>query len=375
MAWSYRRRIKIIPGVHLNFSKNGISTSIGVKGASVTFGKKGTYLNTSVPGFGISSRQKLSDNSNSETHQRPDVSQIVEPIDNIFSVDVQHITSQNMQGIKESIISAHEQRNELKADQKKIELSLKLSKIKLVISYILLLSIILKKFVESVRNEVKAKKDAIEQLKDQIENCHVKLDVEFDSDIKNKYDNVVNAFKKLIASNKVWHVTAEYQQDTRTTRSAASTAIKRIDVRIGVKSLEDIKSQFDTLWIKNSHGADIYFYPSFVVMYSTQKKFALIGFDELKFNQREVRFVETGTIPQDSKVIDRTWAKVNKNGSPDKRFKGNYQIPIVKYGEMNLSSETGLNEEFQFSNYEYSEDFAKSFLAYQKLIKSLKQVS
>lgn len=36
MAWSYRRRIKIIPGVHLNFSKSGISTTIGVKGASLT---------------------------------------------------------------------------------------------------------------------------------------------------------------------------------------------------------------------------------------------------------------------------------------------------------------------------------------------------
>ncbi|WP_238590569.1 DUF4236 domain-containing protein [Chryseobacterium cucumeris] len=24
MAWSYRKRIKVIPGVHLNFSKRGI---------------------------------------------------------------------------------------------------------------------------------------------------------------------------------------------------------------------------------------------------------------------------------------------------------------------------------------------------------------
>lgn len=37
MAWSYRKRIKVIPGVHLNFSKKGISTSIGIKGASINF--------------------------------------------------------------------------------------------------------------------------------------------------------------------------------------------------------------------------------------------------------------------------------------------------------------------------------------------------
>ena len=28
MAWNYRKRIKIAPGVHLNFSKGVVSTSI-----------------------------------------------------------------------------------------------------------------------------------------------------------------------------------------------------------------------------------------------------------------------------------------------------------------------------------------------------------
>lgn len=60
MAWNYRKRVKIAPGVHLNFSKNGVSTSIGPKGASVTFGKNGTYMNTSIPGTGLYNRQKIS---------------------------------------------------------------------------------------------------------------------------------------------------------------------------------------------------------------------------------------------------------------------------------------------------------------------------
>jgi hypothetical protein len=29
MGWNYRQRIKIAPGVHLNFSKKGVSTTIG----------------------------------------------------------------------------------------------------------------------------------------------------------------------------------------------------------------------------------------------------------------------------------------------------------------------------------------------------------
>lgn len=374
MAWNYRRRIKIIPGVHLNFSKNGISTSIGVRGASVTFGKKETYLNTSVPGLGLYNRQKLSDNSNSDTQPRHDIPQIAEPADNIFSVDVHKITSQDMQGIKEAIISAHDQRKELRADLRKIKLSLVFSKIKLIVSYVFLVSVFSKTIAASIKEDIKAKINAIEQLKEQIDNCYVKLDIEFEPDIKTKYDKVIKTFKNLTGSNRIWDITGAYHQDTRATRSAASTAVKKIDVKFGVKPLEDIKSQFETLWMKNANGADLYFYPSFIVMYSTQKKFALVGLNELELNHNGVRFVETGIVPHDSKVIDRTWAKVNKNGSPDKRFKENYQIPIVKYGEINLSSGTGLNEEYQFSNYEYSEEFAKAFSDYQKVIKSLKQI-
>lgn len=59
MAWSFRKRIKIAPGVHVNLSKNGVSTSIGPKGAKVTVGPKGTYLHTGIPGTGIYNRQKI----------------------------------------------------------------------------------------------------------------------------------------------------------------------------------------------------------------------------------------------------------------------------------------------------------------------------
>lgn len=60
MAWNFRKRIKIAPGVHLNFSKGGMSTSVGPRGAKLTFGKNGTYLHTGIPGTGLYSRTKLS---------------------------------------------------------------------------------------------------------------------------------------------------------------------------------------------------------------------------------------------------------------------------------------------------------------------------
>jgi hypothetical protein len=115
MAWSYRRRIKIIPGVHLNFSRNGISTSIGVRGASMTFGRNGTYLNTGVPGLGIYNRQKIS-NSHSSVQPTYLDNQPSDLTNEIFSADIQQITSQDMQRVKEAVIAAQEQRKDLKKD-------------------------------------------------------------------------------------------------------------------------------------------------------------------------------------------------------------------------------------------------------------------
>lgn len=67
MVWNFRRRIKIAPGVHINLSKGGINTSIGPKGAKITIGKTGTYLNTSIPGTGLYSRTKLFSSGKSDS--------------------------------------------------------------------------------------------------------------------------------------------------------------------------------------------------------------------------------------------------------------------------------------------------------------------
>lgn len=64
MAWTWRRRKSLIPGVRFNFGRKGISTTVGPRGASMTFGPNGTYLNTSIPGTGIYNRQKIGGASN-----------------------------------------------------------------------------------------------------------------------------------------------------------------------------------------------------------------------------------------------------------------------------------------------------------------------
>lgn len=57
---NYRKRLKILPGLYLNISKSGVSTTIGKKGASINMGNKGTYVNTGISGTGLYNRRKIS---------------------------------------------------------------------------------------------------------------------------------------------------------------------------------------------------------------------------------------------------------------------------------------------------------------------------
>ena len=59
MGFRFSKRITIVPGVRLNISGSGISTSVGPRGLSLTMGKRGTYINAGLPGTGLSYRERL----------------------------------------------------------------------------------------------------------------------------------------------------------------------------------------------------------------------------------------------------------------------------------------------------------------------------
>lgn len=71
MGLLFRKRIKIAPGIFFNLSKSGASFTIGPKGANVNIGKRGAYFNTSLPGTGIYSRSKITNNTKMSTINIP----------------------------------------------------------------------------------------------------------------------------------------------------------------------------------------------------------------------------------------------------------------------------------------------------------------
>jgi Protein of unknown function (DUF4236) len=54
MGFRFHRSVRLFPGLRLNFGKHGISASIGVRGAHVTYGPTGTRTTVGIPGSGLS---------------------------------------------------------------------------------------------------------------------------------------------------------------------------------------------------------------------------------------------------------------------------------------------------------------------------------
>jgi hypothetical protein len=68
MVLRFRRSVKIAPGVRLNMSKSGPSLSVGGRGATANFSKRGTRTTIGIPGTGLS--YTSSSHSANRTSQR-----------------------------------------------------------------------------------------------------------------------------------------------------------------------------------------------------------------------------------------------------------------------------------------------------------------
>ncbi len=366
----FRKRVKVFPGFSLNFSNSGISSTVGVKGANINFSKRGTYFNSSIPGTGLYDRQKIGgfQNSTSSTNNFSDIPEnsINIPeilIGEIKSADPNELTSTNLAEIKESLLEAYNDRNELTNEIFLTQKKIKTAKVIHTISQLLIFGL----FIKSFKNNVVALEEYFSDIKDQLENSFVDIDILFENTFEDKYLVMVDKYKELLNSNMIWDITSSHLQDMKLTRSAASTVVTRQQVRFKFDNIEIIKSKYQAFHLENKNGGDLYIYPAFIIMLNKDKRFALIDIYDFDLNFSEQKFLEEEKVPNDTKIIDKTWAKVNKNGTPDKRFNGNYEIPIVLYGEINVTSKYGLNESYSFSSFEKSKEFAEVFNSYKSL--------
>src|SRR6266536_3523550 len=240
-------------------------------------------------------------------------------------------------------------------------------------------SLFLAKFIsqkeafEALQKELNEAKRLLAELAFQYENAKANIDISTDLEIAEQYAKVGEAFNLLIKSIKIWDITEEVKSSE--IKSSAQTTVTRKEVSFKLKDIDFINSKEPALYFENANGRHFFIYPAFMFFMDETGDFSLIDLKELNFQFIQKRFLENkATIPSDAKIVDYAWAKVNKDGSPDMRFKGNYQTPVVHYGGLNFKIGATLNETYNVSNFEVAQNFAKEFTNYLALLKGEKNI-
>lgn len=377
MGMRFRNTVKIFPGLRLNISKSGLSVSLGAPGATVNLGGHGTTSTFGLPGTGLSysfysPRSSSSTPDGSEHAPAPDHggSHTLSPARKIESADTEDLTSASLADILDIIDKATRQHEEIRAAIKRNakEHRAKIRWLWWKNTFLGGLLFWLDKV--KLEAEIRDRADEGEKLKEALELSLVDVSFNLDDETRAQFNQLDAAFEALTSCEMLWDIVEERDVDRAKERSSAALAVSRKRVFLSRGTYEAIK-QTNVPQLGNANGGQILIFPAFILVRSGQE-IALVDYADLQVKFGSVRFTETQTVPSDSQVVGQTWAKANANGSRDKRFKDNYQIPVAQYGDLELRNSNGLHEEWMFSNFQLAQVFAEALEKWQALVASPK---
>lgn len=387
MGLRFRKSFQLFPGVKLNVSGGGVSASFGAPGATFNVSESGVRATVGIPGSGVSFSHQLADFDGDQISQPRWQDMVEAPVFNpgltnrsptlpattqIASIATEALTSDTLADLRDALFAAREQRRqieeelvsarrnhqELDAERRRREASF--------------FRWFYKKRLAALIMEVPVAADEVERLVAWRAKTNIVLAIEASTNVLTAFANLVRSFDLLRQSNRIWDVTAQRGVHRLLERSNADRKVDRKIVTLSFTSSDLIKYSGRALKFDNVNGDDIFIYPGIALMPREDGVFALIDIKDLSLDFRVVRFTEDEEVPSDTQIVGLTWAKENRDGTPDRRFKDNYQMPVCMYGELFFQTETGVSEAYQFSRAEAARDFA---VAFEELQKQLRRVS
>ncbi|MGA3294266.1 MAG: DUF4236 domain-containing protein [Candidatus Acidiferrales bacterium] len=382
MGWRFRKSFRVLPGVRLNLSKSGLSATVGVAPFHVNVGPRGVYGDVSIPGTGIYNRQRLDTPAVHHDPAKPPATPhsippkgfepstlppTVPPETEIRSASTELLNSESMNQFRDLLRHASEERMSLENELSAANTELYTAK-KRYQSWEngFLLRRIFKKSFAARKETFETAQAKATELSEQLRLTTLAAHFDMEREQAEPYYKMRDEFAVLCDCQRTWDTLSRQVVNRFVTRSAADEAVTRGSVRFSLSECDVLQWEQNVPHLPNRVGGDLYVYPGFVLYRASRQAFALIDFHDIKLEFRMRRFIEADPIPSDSQVVGQAWAKSNKDGSPDRRFKSNYQIPVVLYGELSFTSSSGLNEEFQFSNPALAQRFATAWDNFQK---------
>lgn len=372
MTWRFRKSFSPLPGVRITLSPSGVSTSVGVGPFRATVGPRGPAVTTNIPGSGVSFRHALG----GSLHQRPvglstplapqPVHVTSEPITpemkDIKSEGSGALTTSGLSEFKRLLEDARREHGAIVRElkQARSEESSVVERYTRWKNGWLMRRLFAAKF-EHHRASAEESTAKRAELEEQERLSRLQTQIELPDGVTKAFHRMNDEFAVLTKCEHIWDTVGQRNTNRVVERTTATRVVERKPVRFQLGRCELIESEWKVPHLENANGGDIYFYPAFALYFVSSDNFALLEYKDIQIEFSFTPFIEEETLPGDATIVGQTWAKANKDGSPDRRFNGNYQIPIVRYGKISITSATGMNEEYMASNAECAETFSSAW--------------
>jgi hypothetical protein len=363
MASRFRKQLTGVPAVRIKVGTQGLTTTIGWRGAAL-----GSAYTPVVGSRGRSLRQigdpRLSGPLPTDPFLIPGTRK------DFGTGDVSHMTSPGLGKFKELLEATRQREKEIKTDLTKAKWQLRLARTAQTFAWISLASVVAKRIRKHANKAVAIRRSDLEVLHGNLDATRISVNFDMESEVAEPHRRMQAAFDRMASSLGAWMVQTEQRIDRVKARSWAGSVVWRGPAVLRRSAATLVDTQDLPLALSVLRGkSTAYFYPGFVLLDGGHRSdFAVIDFTELEIISAATDFTETEHVPSDALFVGSTWAKANKNGSRDRRFKHNRELPILRYGSLNLSSAGGLNEGFMFSNAEASASFAAAISDLKRIL-------
>ncbi len=158
------------------------------------------------------------------------------------------------------------------------------------------------------------------------------------------FDRFVTSWDATSSSDKLWRTVQSGQVQTtyqHKVNAGVGSIVQRVTAEARIQQPKYLSTNIDIPTVRAGKEV-LYFLPDRLLV-GSGKRYSDVGYRHLTVRRSATRFVERpGQVPKDTQLIGETWQYVNVKGGPDRRFKNNPTLPVVQYGQLDISTAQGL---------------------------------
>lgn len=347
MGFRYRKSIRVGKYFRINVSRSGVGYSFGVPGARITHSPNGRVTTTvGIPGTGLSyseshggsSARSARSNHRSGTIPAPYIPRDT-GIGAARSTEIADITDLQPAELSDMLKDLKKAHSADSIGTAFIWIGSILTFMlmpnsgktwpAMVVTFLILIGgIVLKVFART--------------------KLSVSLEYDLDEDITNQHNARIAAWQNFFSSAYKWQIITSAAVTNQKINAGATSSVSRVGVAMSKKAPFYIKTNTPVA-VLNLKSVKLLILPDKMIIIKGGK-FGAADYSDISISTRKGRFIESQNVPRDAEVVGHTWQYVNKNGSPDKRYNNNRQIPVCLYGYVTIRSGSGLEIQLCCSN-------------------------